>query len=294
MLHVLVALDGSEHSMAAVRWVARHGQAGTGVRCTLINVQKPVMAGEVGMLAPASIALDERGRRSAEILEQAAAVMRGGEIPFVIEERMDAAAAAIVARAQALSCDAIVMGRRGLGVVRAALLGSVSADVVRSAGVPVIVVRALGAAGDSGQLRILLAADGSDNSTRAAAFASRLASACRGEVELVHVEPGLTVAGSILGPREKLVGHWSGKHAREALAGARGLLDQARVKYTEHVVANADTHRAIIEVAGRKSCGLIAMGTRGLGTVTGLLLGSVAQGVLEHAPPTVAAVALVR
>jgi len=39
----------------------------------------------------------------------------------------------------------------------------------------------------------------------------------------------------------------------------------------------------IAEVAQAEDCDLIVMGTRGLGTHTGALLGSVAQGTAEHA-----------
>jgi nucleotide-binding universal stress UspA family protein len=293
-LHFLVAVDGSEHSLAAVHWITQIGGDGARLRCTLLNVQKPVMSGEVGVLAPASIALDERDRSATDILEHAATVMRAKSIPFEMEEQMGDAATAIIARAEALGCDAIVIGRRGMSIVRAALLGSVSTEVIRESSIPIIIVRTLDGATRAVPLRLLIAVDGSASAMRAATFASRLAGLCHGEVDLVHVEPGLTVAGSVLGPREKLMEHWSGKHSEEELAGARGVLDRARVTYTEHVVASDETHSAILEVAREHSCGVIVMGTRGLGPVTALLLGSVAQSVLEQAPSTASAVALAR
>ena len=293
-LHFLVAVDGSEHSVAAVRWVTQIGADGSRLRCTLLNVQKPINFREVGFLAPVSIALDERDRSAAGILEHAATVMRASAIPFEMEEQMDDAAAAIIARAEALGCDAIVIGRRGVGIVRAALLGSVSDEVIRKSSIPVIIVRAMGGATPAVPLRILIAVDGSESATRAATFASHLEGLCHGEVDLVHVEPGLTVAGAVFGSREKLIEHWSGKHAEEALADARSMLDRARVTYTEHVVASDYPHSAILEVARENSCGVIVMGTRGLGPVTGLLLGSVAQSVLEQAPSTVTAVVMVQ
>lgn len=291
-LHFLVAVDGSDHSLGAVHWITQFGGDGSRLRCTLLNVQRPVMSGEVGILAPASITLDERDRSATDILEHAATVIRAKSIPFEVEEQMDDASTAIIARAEALGCDAIVIGRRGVGVVRAALLGSVSAEVVRKSSIPVIVVRGLGGTTRAVPPRILIAVDGSESAMRAATFASRLAGWFNSEVDLVHVEPGLTVAGAVFGSREKLVEHWSGRHAEEALAGARSVLDRARVTYTEHVVASDNVHSAIIELARENGCGLIAMGTRGLGPVTGLLLGSVAQSVLEQAPSTVTAVAL--
>jgi nucleotide-binding universal stress UspA family protein len=55
--------------------------------------------------------------------------------------RMGAVALEIVALAEELGADLIVMGSRGLGGVRRALMGSVSDSVVRHAHCPVLVVR---------------------------------------------------------------------------------------------------------------------------------------------------------
>jgi nucleotide-binding universal stress UspA family protein len=54
---------------------------------------------------------------------------------------MGAVALEIVALAEALGVGLIVMGSRGLGGVRRALMGSVSDSVVRHAHCPVLVVR---------------------------------------------------------------------------------------------------------------------------------------------------------
>src|SRR5215203_1041714 len=55
--------------------------------------------------------------------------------------RMGAVDLEIVALAEELGADLIVMGSRGLGGVRRALMGSVSDSVVRQAHCPVLVVR---------------------------------------------------------------------------------------------------------------------------------------------------------
>jgi nucleotide-binding universal stress UspA family protein len=55
--------------------------------------------------------------------------------------RMGAVDLEIVALAEELQADLIVMGSRGLGGVRRALMGSVSDSVVRHAHCPVLVVR---------------------------------------------------------------------------------------------------------------------------------------------------------
>jgi len=141
---------------------------------------------------------------------------------------------------------------------------------------------------------ILACVDFSELEAPVVEAAVTLASSVRGELHVLHVQPSLTVASAVLGPREQLIEHWSGRHAQEAFAGVRSLLDRSRVKYTEHVVASDDPRSAILHAAQEHACGVIAMGTRGLGPVTGVLLGSVAQGVLEHAQGAATAVILVR
>jgi nucleotide-binding universal stress UspA family protein len=41
---------------------------------------------------------------------------------------------------------------------------------------------------------------------------------------------------------------------------------------------------AILDVANTRECDLIVMGSRGLGRLTGLLIGSQSQKVVQHAP----------
>lgn len=283
-LHYLVAVDGSAHSLAAVRWIARLAAGGVGLRCTLVNVQKPVMSGEVGAIAPAHIALEKRERSAAEVLEQASGILRQSGVRFDAEERLDDIVTAIVSRAQALGCDAIVVGRRGLGALRSALLGSVSTEVIRRSSLPVIVVSPTSDDSAAVAPRCLVAVDGSESARRAAAFASRLpAAAGAGELHVLHVAQPFTVAGTIFGPRESVVERLSGRHAQEALEGVRDLLDPARAPFVEHVVSSDDIVGAIVKAAQDHACSIVAMGTRGLGPLSGRLLGSVAQGVLERA-----------
>src|SRR3546814_1453414 len=64
------------------------------------------------------------------------------------------------------------------------------------------------------------------------------------------------------------------------LAAARKLLDAAGVAYTSDI-AIGDPADSIVTYAEQRGCDGIVMGTRGLGRVGGLLLGSVATKVLQ-------------
>ena len=72
------------------------------------------------------------------------------------------------------------------------------------------------------------------------------------------------------------------ERSEKALAPARALLDAAGLTYQEHRRVG-DPAPTIAEVAREQGCDLIVMGTRGLGSHTAGLLGSVAQGTVAHA-----------
>ena len=67
-----------------------------------------------------------------------------------------------------------------------------------------------------------------------------------------------------------------------ALKSARDRLDAARIPYTFHI-GIGEPAEIIAQYAREKECDQIIMGTRGLGSVGGLLLGSVAMKVLHLA-----------
>ncbi|MCO6427586.1 universal stress protein [Nitrosomonas communis] len=67
------------------------------------------------------------------------------------------------------------------------------------------------------------------------------------------------------------------------LKEARDLLDQAGVPYQHHVTVG-DVAKAIVQFATEKQCDQIVIGPRGLGSVQGLLLGSVASKLIHLSP----------
>ena len=65
-----------------------------------------------------------------------------------------------------------------------------------------------------------------------------------------------------------------------ALAPTRAKLDAAGVKYVFHIGVG-DAAETIAKYAKEKGCNQIVMGSRGLGAVSGLILGSVATKVIH-------------
>jgi nucleotide-binding universal stress UspA family protein len=141
MLKLLIAVDDSESALRAVRHVIELARRGVAVEAVLLNVQPPVMSGEVGAVAPVEIALQARATASAEALGAAKRPLDDAGVPATARAATGDAAEAIVAAAAELGCDGIVIGRRGRSALAGLVLGSVSARVVGLARLPVTLVQ---------------------------------------------------------------------------------------------------------------------------------------------------------
>ncbi|MEZ5831814.1 MAG: universal stress protein [Dongiaceae bacterium] len=130
-------------------------------------------------------------------------------------------------------------------------------------------------------MRILLPVDGSSSSLAAVQFAIRkLAKATDGiELHLLNVQPPLPYAATSL-VDSAAVKDFHVEEANKSLTAAKEQLDKAGIRYETHV-AIGDAAEAIASYAEQKDCAEIVMGTRGLGRVAGMILGSVAYKVLQ-------------
>jgi nucleotide-binding universal stress UspA family protein len=130
---VVVGYDGSEASRKALDYAASRVNGGKLFVVTAV-VPPPEWMGNPGWQQ----IVDQEHTRGTELLEEAV-----GHLPESVDcstELLEGPAAdAIVGVADARHADAIVVGSRGLGRVRA-VLGSVSHDVLHLAECPVIVV----------------------------------------------------------------------------------------------------------------------------------------------------------
>ena len=140
-MKLLIAIDGSEHSLEAARHALRLRDAGLTAGFVLATVQEPTFLYEM-VLPPTSEVLERvSGAVGQRALEGAEALFRAAGVPFDHEIGSGEVAPTLIAIARAHGCDGIILGARGLGAVRAALLGSVSQAVLHAATVPVTVVR---------------------------------------------------------------------------------------------------------------------------------------------------------
>lgn len=136
--NILVAVDGSEHALKAARVAgdfARKMQAD--LRVVTAYEPVPTYLGEPNLQR----ALDERFAVAQQIIDNALPEI--GEIPGELKTDVleGPAAEAILAVIEARNNDLIIMGTRGLGMLKGLLLGSQSQKVVSHAPCPVLLVR---------------------------------------------------------------------------------------------------------------------------------------------------------
>ncbi len=141
MRNVLVPVDGSDAAFQAVLYLIDFiGQHGS-VEVHVVNVQpKPVEWQTHGMEKEA---IDAHLATDAHlVLKPVLHALNEAEIDCRQHVKLGDVAETVVALANELGCDTIVMGTRGLGAIPGLLLGSVTRKVLHLARIPVICVPA--------------------------------------------------------------------------------------------------------------------------------------------------------
>jgi nucleotide-binding universal stress UspA family protein len=131
---IVVGVDGSPHARRALEWGLAEARL-RGGRCLLIHAYELGAAGSaLGLAQP----LESLQEAAAALLEQELTFARegGGQV----EGRAVAGAAAPALVDASRHADLLVVGSRGLGGIRGALLGSVSIASVHHAVCPIVVI----------------------------------------------------------------------------------------------------------------------------------------------------------
>ena len=132
-------------------------------------------------------------------------------------------------------------------------------------------------------LKVLLAIDGSENSLRAVSYLIKRVSTAKDQyqVALVNVQYPLhgTVATFVNGTQVKQYHHDEGM---KMLAPAETELNTAGIAYTHHLFVG-EPAEVISRFAQEQGCDEIVIGSRGLGNISSMLVGSVASKVIHMA-----------
>ncbi|MGZ7022825.1 MAG: universal stress protein [Ilumatobacteraceae bacterium] len=282
---VLVGVDGSRESDAAVRWAGAEAVL-RDLPVTLMHVIAPIVVSwPVRYLESSYVTSQEENAN--HVIEQAqktllASVGNSTSPTVRVQIRHDFT----VNELAAASAEAamVVVGSRGMGPVGGAVLGSVSRGLLHHARCPVTIVKADATHLAGPNSPVLLGIDGSPASEAATAFAFDEAS--RRGVDLVALH-----AWSDVGVFPVVGMDWheyedAGYEVLgERLAGWREQYPDVAVR--RRIVCDRPA-RWLIDEARRSQ--LVVVGSRGRGGVASMLLGSVSTAVAESATAPVTVV----
>jgi nucleotide-binding universal stress UspA family protein len=132
-------------------------------------------------------------------------------------------------------------------------------------------------------LKFLVPVDGSESSNRAVDLLIKKLGWFKDGVEIhllnvQHMIPYGDRVSSVVGHDK--IAQFHQEEGLAALAAARQKFDAARLKYHYHIGVGHEAE-TICKYAKEKGCDQIVMGTRGMGSVSNLLLGSVATKVIH-------------
>lgn len=133
-------------------------------------------------------------------------------------------------------------------------------------------------------LKMLVPVDGSASSDRAVDHLIRKSSRFKDPVEihLLTVQPPIVSGNVRMFISHEQLNEYYQEEGLKALKPARDKLDAAGLKYVFHI-GLGDPAEVIARYAREKGCDQIFMGTRGMGSISNLLLGSVATKVIHLA-----------
>jgi nucleotide-binding universal stress UspA family protein len=272
----LLALDGSVHAKRAAQYLALRGIRLTKSDVTVIHVLE-------GAPLPDTVPFDAdptvtsiRLQMQAAGLPTSLCVVPGTPVAQIIADK-----------AHRDGYDEIVMGSRGAGAIEGLTLGSVAYKVIHLAKVPVTVVPNPGDATeletkyDGSTHRILLAVDRSRHAARAVEYVCKLREASVPlEVHLLNVQRPIASGQVTRYISRETIEEFLREEGGLAISPAAQALKQAAIPFLPQV-RMGPVAEGIVQEAKKTGCTRIVMGTRGLGTLAGMALGSSAMKVLH-------------
>jgi nucleotide-binding universal stress UspA family protein len=280
---LLLAIDGSREAALAVRTAADLSR-NTGAELHVVHVfpdGSPPSGPNPNMFADFTRQAEEEARNLLRKQVWSARVDGGA----VSDEhlRVGKLAQEVKALAAQLDADLVVVGSPRVGWLKRLISGSAAEDLVHGASCPVLIMR--GGEGAWPPARVVVGDDGSEAAWRAGIMAAEIAGLYAAEVFLVRAYEN---------PPEP-VGGWSAQDRREldeALSRRREDLDGRAERVAALTRSRTGTRlietkaaSAVSREAGRRGgeSTLLAVGSRGLGTLDRIVSGSVSTDVLRTA-----------
>jgi nucleotide-binding universal stress UspA family protein len=282
---ILLATDGSDHTRRAAEYVRTLSDR--------FDAEVHVLA--VADVGSVSVAFDTGGVEQ-EVIERLK--RQSEEWAAETGEFVDAAETAVVSGkpreeildyASGHGVDLLAMGTHGRTGIRRYVIGSVTEHVLRRAEAPVLTARADEEANGGDISRVLVPTDGSDAAGAAVDHAVAVADACGAAVRVLSVvDTRALAAQSELAPSDVVIESLE-ERSEHAISEVAERCEAAGLS-VETAVARGPPSQAICEDAEESGADLVVMGTRGRSGLDRVLLGSVTERTVRHAPVPVMAV----
>lgn len=289
MTRIVCGVDGSRGAQRALAVAAAIGEELHG-ELTAVNVVADVPDGgrpyETAVRLSVRHAVEHAERQLESALQR---VERAEGTRLRVEQ--GSAADRLAAVADESGASLLVVGARGLGRLKTALLGSVSRRLAGRTPCPLLVVsegtalplRASDSEGDAWkEAAITVGVDDSEHARTAAQVAGRLASRLGRRLVLVHADSSGAPSRAPSGARYPW-GSPSGRPAgADTLLRARGVAPPG--VSVEVVLERGSVERALVRATARRDCELIVVGSRGLSPLRAALWGSVSMRLAASSP----------
>jgi len=263
-MRILVGTDGSFGGQAALRWAMELA----GGELVIASAWQPNFA-EVSVQEFETLRAEASDR-----LDEWAAPARAGHASFRTLVLDGDPREQLLVAAETEDANLVVVGARGMaGHAHALHMGSVTHHLVHHTRRPLAAIPA--ATRSAWPAPIVVGVDGSEGSRCAVAWCAETVAAVATEVIAVHAEEPPATWVPHRGSRS-----WreeAGERSEEWVAPLRDAGIAVRTSYAE-----GDPVDALIAAAIGEQAGLLVVGSRGLGGITGLRLGSTALKVLHH------------
>jgi nucleotide-binding universal stress UspA family protein len=274
---LVVAYDGSKPAGAAAELAFELARR-RGARLTLAYVlELPRPYPELPQVAPGIERAEEDWRRRLAALAAGAPDGASVDTEVLVANKAGPALLELLRERRA---EVLVGGTHGVGGLKRTLLGSVSQQLLEHAPCSVLLVR------DRPQLdgprTVVAGVDGSGATPAVAAMAGRAAVILSAQLVLAYAANEL-IPSFASDDQEQALRAWARKEGRRVLDEARASVAAPLEEVTEEL-REGRAARELVALCEERHPLLAVVGNRGLHGFKGLLLGSTARHLVNHAP----------